>query len=483
MAGTAGHRGSGLRRDTAATPHGMEYRSIAASGACHARSDGALRAASRGRSLGCGHRQLQRARQARRRTDRAEPDRQGEAGHQISCTRGERRHSACRIALRRQRARHDALSRPATPRLGGLRRDCPALRRCRLSQRREPPAVRGRGHPAAHPREGRAARLRAGHRALRRRARERLAARQQTPRSPQRQIDGHHRCAADNSLHFCHRQPAHGLMKTVLKRRCPDLIFVPPRFETYKAISLQIKSIFPEYPPIIEPLSLDEAYLDVTENLKGIASATRIAEEIRARIRTETELTASVGVSYNKFLAKLASDHRKPDGLFVITPAMGPAFVKALPVREFHGVGPATAAKMAQLGIKTGADLGAHSLGFLQHHFGKAGSYYYWAARGIDDRPVRANRIRKSIGAENTFAVDLFTYEAARDELREIVGKVWRYCENSDLRGRTIILKLKFANFRQITRSRTSQTQIGMRSELEQLADELLATVFPVTRS
>ena len=253
----------------------------------------------------------------------------------------------------------------------------------------------------------------------------------------------------------------HSAMPSVTaKRKCPDLVFIKPRFDAYKAISLQIREIFAEYTPIIEPLSLDEAYLDVTENLKGILSATQIAEEIRARIHTETALTASAGVSYNKFLAKLASDHRKPDGLFVITPAMGPVFVETLPVRKFHGVGPATDKKMAQLGIKTGLDLRERSLAFLHQHFGKAGSYYYWAARGIDERPVRADRIRKSVGAENTFFVDLFTYEAARDALQEIIDKVWEYCEHSAIRGRTITLKVKFANFRQITRSRTGQTQI-----------------------
>jgi len=179
----------------------------------------------------------------------------------------------------------------------------------------------------------------------------------------------------------------HSAMPSITaKRKCPDLIFVKPRFDAYKAISLQIRDIFAEYTPIIEPFSLDEAYLDVTENLKGIVSATQIAEEIRARIRAETELTASAGVSYNKFLAKLASDHRKPDGLFVITPKMGPIFVETLPVRTFHGVGPATAAKMGRLGIKTGLDLRALTLTFLQQHFGKAGSYYYWVARGVDER-------------------------------------------------------------------------------------------------
>src|SRR5438874_10808873 len=171
----------------------------------------------------------------------------------------------------------------------------------------------------------------------------------------------------------------------IAKRKCPDLIFMKPRFEVYKAVSLQIREIFAEYTPVIEPLSLDEAYLDVTENLKGIVSATWIAEEIRARIRAETELTASAGVSYNKFLAKLASDHKKPDDLFVIAPEMGPAFVESLPVRKFNGVGPATAKEMKRLGIETGLDLRARTLAFLHHHFGKAGSYYYWAARGIDE--------------------------------------------------------------------------------------------------
>jgi len=275
----------------------------------------------------------------------------------------------------------------------------------------------------------------------------------------------------------------HSAMPSITaKRKCPDLIFVKPRFDAYKAISLQIREIFAEYTPVIEPLSLDEAYLDVTENLKGISLATQIAEEIRAKIRAETELTASAGVSYNKFLAKLASDHRKPDGLFIITPKMGPAFVETLPVRKFHGIGPATARKMSGLGIETGLDLKGQTLKSLQQHFGKAGSYYYWAARGIDERPVRADRIRKSVGAENTFPADLFTYEAARDALRESVDKVWGYCEGSGIRGRTVTLKVKFANFQIVTRSRTAQMPVRTRSELEQLGDALLEPLFPVVR-
>ncbi|HEV2100281.1 MAG TPA: DNA polymerase IV [Stellaceae bacterium] len=275
----------------------------------------------------------------------------------------------------------------------------------------------------------------------------------------------------------------HSAMPSITaKRRCPELIFVKPRFDAYKAISEQIRQIFAEYTPIIEPLSLDEAYLDVTENPEGIISATKIAQEIRARIRAETGLTASAGVSYNKFLAKLASDHRKPDGIFVITPEMGPVFVETLVVRKFHGVGPATAKKMKQLGIETGRDVRAQSLAFLQQHFGKAGAYYYWAARGVDERSVRADRIRKSVGAENTFAADLLTYDSARESLREILDKVWGYCERSGIRGRTVTLKVKFANFRQITRSRTGQTQITTRGELEVLGNALLEPIFPVTK-
>jgi DNA polymerase-4 len=180
--------------------------------------------------------------------------------------------------------------------------------------------------------------------------------------------------------------------------------------------------------------------------------------------------------------SELASDHRKPDGLFVITPEMGPGFVESLLVRKFHGVGPATARKMEQLGIRTGLHLRAQSLAVLQQHFGKAGSYYYWAARGIDERPVRPDRIRKSVGAENTFPADLFTYEAARDQLRQIIDKVWEYCERSRTRGRTVTLKVKFANFRQITRSRTGQVSIAARSELEQLSNALLEPLFPVAK-
>ncbi len=266
------------------------------------------------------------------------------------------------------------------------------------------------------------------------------------------------------------------------KRKCPDLIFVKPRFDVYRAVSQQMRAIFAEYTAIIEPLSLDEAYLDVTENLKGIVSATEIAEQIRAKIRAETSLTASAGVSYNKFLAKLASEHRKPDGIFVITPKMGPAFVETLPVRKFHGVGPATAAKMNRLGIATGLDLKAHPLAYLQEQFGKAGPYYYWIARGIDERPVRSDRIRKSVGAENTFSADIFTLESARDALQPIVEKVWRHCESAGARGRTVTLKVKYADFQQITRSRTSAAPFETRADLERQTLELLESLSPLAK-
>jgi DNA polymerase IV len=266
------------------------------------------------------------------------------------------------------------------------------------------------------------------------------------------------------------------------KRKCPDLIFVKPRFDVYRAVSHQIRAIFAEYTPLIEPLSLDEAYLDVTDNLRAVASATDIAEEIRARIRSETGLTASAGVSYNKFLAKMASDERKPDGLFVITPRMGPAYVEALPVGKFHGIGPATQAKMEGLGIYTGVDLKAQTLSFLHEHFGKAGPYYYSLARGIDERRVSADRVRKSVGAETTFNADLFTPEDARAALEPLISKVWSYCESSTIRGRTATLKAKYADFQQITRSRTVEDPVASRAVLEEIVFTLVEPLFPVSK-
>ena len=189
----------------------------------------------------------------------------------------------------------------------------------------------------------------------------------------------------------------HSAMPSITaKRKCPDLIFVKPRFDVYKAVSHQIREIFADYTPLIEPLSLDEAYLDVTENLKGMAIATEIAFEIRARIKAVTGLTASAGISYNKFLAKMASDLNKPNGQAVITPRNGPLFVETLPIKKFHGVGPATTARMKKLGIETGLDLKSKSLAFLQEHFGKSGPYFCGIARGIDER--RAAESNSQVG-------------------------------------------------------------------------------------
>jgi DNA polymerase IV len=275
----------------------------------------------------------------------------------------------------------------------------------------------------------------------------------------------------------------HSAMPSVTARRkCPDLIFVKPRFDVYKQVSQQIREIFAEYTAMVEPLSLDEAYLDVTENLKGMAIATEIAEEIRARIKSVTNLTASAGISYNKFLAKMASDQRKPNGQFVITPKNGPIFVEALPVKKFHGVGPATAEKMHRLGIETGADLKDRDVAFLTAHFGKSGPYFYGIARGIDNREVRPDRVRKSIGAEDTFAEDIHAIEPARAFLEPLIDKVWNYSAANGIRAKTVTLKVKYADFNQITRSKTGGKVIADIRELATLVDALLAPVFPTDK-
>jgi DNA polymerase IV len=267
------------------------------------------------------------------------------------------------------------------------------------------------------------------------------------------------------------------------KRQCPDLIFVKPRFELYKAVSQQIREIFAEHTPIIEPLSLDEAYLDVTENLQGIPLARDVAFAIRAKIKEVTDLNASAGISYNKFLAKLASDYRKPNGQYIITPDMGPAFVEALPVGKFHGIGPATSAKMNSLGLYTGLDMRNQSLEFMRANFGKAGGYYYWISRGVDNREVRADRIRKSVGAENTFVTDLTEFEAMVSELQPLIDKVWHHCEDKGTRGRTVTLKVKFADFELISRSRTVAGSIGHRRDLANVTAELLRALFPMKKA
>ena len=267
------------------------------------------------------------------------------------------------------------------------------------------------------------------------------------------------------------------------QRQCPDLIFVQPRFDVYKAISQQIRAIFAEHTPLIEPLSLDEAYLDVTDNLQDIPLARDIALAIRARIKAETGLNASAGISYNKFLSKLASDCRKPNGQYVITPEMGPGFVETLPVGKFHGIGPATSAKMSALGIFTGLDLRKQDLAFLEVKFGKAGGFYYAISRGIDERPVRADRTRKSVGAENTFATDLTEFGPMAAELKMLIDKVWRHCESTGSRGRTVTLKVKFADFEIISRSQSVSDPLGSRPELEGVAIGLLERLMPTPKA
>ncbi|NOG69363.1 DNA polymerase IV [Roseicella sp. DB1501] len=265
-------------------------------------------------------------------------------------------------------------------------------------------------------------------------------------------------------------------------RLCPELVFVKPRFEVYRAISRQIRGIYEAYTPLVEPLSLDEAYLDVTENLKGIPWASRIATEIRAAIRAETGLTASAGVSYNKFLAKLASDHRKPDGQFVITPEMGPGFVEGLEVARFHGVGPATAAKMHRLGIRTGRDLRERPLAFLQQHFGKAGAHFHAIARGEDDRPVRPDRPRRSSGSETTYPQDLTETGQVEAGVAALAAEVAAWCEQHRWFGRTVTVKLRYADFRTVTRSRTRPLPVRDREALIAAALELVRGLFPLRR-
>ncbi len=266
------------------------------------------------------------------------------------------------------------------------------------------------------------------------------------------------------------------------KRLCPQLIFRPPRFPVYTAISHQIRDIFLDYTPLVEPLSLDEAFLDVTEDLRGIGSATRIAELIRNRIKQETGLTASAGVSYNKFLAKLASDQNKPDGLCVIRPGEGAAFVAALPVRRFFGIGPRGAEKMASLGIETGADLAACDIHFLRQHFGSQADYLYRAARGIDLRRVKANRPRKSVGAERTLDRDISSGAALREVLERIIALAWARITRAEARGRTVTLKLKYKDFTNLTRSRSLSTAIASEAEFARIGHELLGEVLPLAQ-
>ena len=266
---------------------------------------------------------------------------------------------------------------------------------------------------------------------------------------------------------------------TTALRQCPQLVFVPPRFEVYKAISRQIHAIFADYTDLIEPLSLDEAYLDVTLNRRGLITATDTALEIRARILAETGLNASAGISYNKFLAKLASDQRKPNGQFVVPPGKGEAFVQGLPIGRFHGVGAVTEGKMKRLGIHTGEDLHRQTLTFLQHHFGKSGAWYHAIARGEDHRRVNPDRVRKSSGSETTFDQDHTDPEPIEAGVLAMADDVWAWCEKTGARARTVTVKIKWADFQQATRGRSLPSPVADRETLRGTSLDLIRAVYP----
>ena len=256
-------------------------------------------------------------------------------------------------------------------------------------------------------------------------------------------------------------------------RLCPQAIFVPPRFEAYREVSKQIREIFWKYASQVEPLSLDEAYLDVTYTSDFDGSATRIAQAIKAEIFETTKLNASAGVSYNKFLAKIASDMDKPNGLYVIKPEQGLSFVAELPIGKFHGIGPATEAKMQKLGIKTGADLRSQSLVDLIKKFGKSGQYYYNIARAIDERPVRSTRVRKSLGKETTFSEDIVSIALLTDQLNTLAEQVIGNLAKQQLQAKTVTLKVKYDDFQQVTRA-FSVDEILDLAAVQQLIPQLL---------
>jgi DNA polymerase-4 len=266
------------------------------------------------------------------------------------------------------------------------------------------------------------------------------------------------------------------------RRLCPDLIFVPPRFEAYRAVSAQIRAIFERFTDIIQPLSLDEAYLDVTRNRPGIVSATYIAEEIRRMIREELGLTASAGVSYNKLIAKLASDQNKPDGICVVTPEQGPGFMASMPVERIHGVGPVTARRMHELGIRTGADLARWPLEELQIRFGKAAGFYHGAARGIDHRRVEERQERKSISVEDTFATDLHDEAELMAALEGLGERLWQRVERAQLFGRSVTLKIKFADFTLLTRSHSLDGAVHEPEQVMAVGRALLAAQLPTAK-
>lgn len=259
------------------------------------------------------------------------------------------------------------------------------------------------------------------------------------------------------------------------QRLCPHLIFVKSRFDAYREVSKQIREIFLEYTPLVEPLSLDEAYLDVTENLKNIPSASLVAKEIRERIKQKTGLTASAGVAHNKFLAKVASDINKPDGMTLIPPEKAVAFIEELEIGEFFGVGKSTEAKMKRLGIRTGADLKEWSEFDLVKHFGKAGRHYYRIVRGIDNREVKPERVRKSIGKERTFAEDIGEPFRMNEELDSLAQKVADRMRELEAAGKTVTLKLRYDNFDTITRSHTSDHWVTEPQEMAYSVKQMLA--------
>ncbi len=255
---------------------------------------------------------------------------------------------------------------------------------------------------------------------------------------------------------------------------CPDVIFVIPRFSAYKEVSGKIREIFHRHTDIIEPLSLDEAYLDVTEDKQNIGSAIEIAKQIKQAIRDELHLTASAGVSVNKFVAKIASDLNKPDGLAFIGPTHIEEFMEQLPVEKFYGVGKVTADKMKGMGLHTGADLKKLAEDDLVKHFGKAGIFYYKIVRGVDDREVQPDRETKSVAAEDTFAYDLVRVEEMNAELDKIAKLVSERLQRYALKGRTVTVKIKYSDFRQITRSRSLAEAVNDMETIASMAKELL---------
>jgi len=258
------------------------------------------------------------------------------------------------------------------------------------------------------------------------------------------------------------------------KKYCPEIIFVRPRFERYKEISNQIHKIFRDYTDLIEPLSLDEAYLDVTQNKKGNPSASLLAQEIRNRIFNEVGLTASAGISINKFVAKIASDYNKPNGQKTVTPDEVIPFLEVLPIRKFYGVGKVTTEKMYQLGIFTGLELKSKSLEFLEKHFGKSGSYYYYVVRGIHNSEVKSSRIAKSVAAEHTFETNLSSEIFMLEQLELIANSLERRLKKHNVSGKTVTLKIKYSDFTQQTRSKTLPYFISDKGLILETVKELL---------